>query len=46
MSVELNEILTKAYHQYKDESNPPVPLATIKEFLELEGINLDDINQK
>jgi hypothetical protein len=40
MSLELNEILKKAYNRYKDDPNPPVPLGTIKEYLELEGIEV------
>lgn len=45
----LNEKLKDIYMTYKDHENPPVPLDTIKEFLELEGISLEvkiDINPK
>lgn len=41
MSKELNSILKEAYDQYKDVSNPPVPIKEIKEYLELEGIEVD-----
>jgi hypothetical protein len=40
MSKELNETLKEAYNRYKDDPNPPVPLGTIKEYLELEGIEV------
>jgi hypothetical protein len=46
MSKELNDTLKEAYNRYKDDLNPPVPLRTIKEYLELEGINPDDDDQK
>lgn len=42
MSNELNNLLKQAYYLYKDEKNPPVPLKTIKEYLMLEGIVLDN----
>ena len=32
--------LKEIYFIYKDDPNPPVPLKTIKEFLEDEGIDL------
>lgn len=40
MSKELNDRLKEAYNRYKDDPNPPVPLGTIKEYLELEGIEV------
>lgn len=42
MSYELNIILKEVYYIYKDHNNPPVPINTIKEYLELEGLFLDD----
>lgn len=42
MSNELNTILKQAYLQYKSDPNPPVPLEAIKEYLKLEGIDLED----
>jgi hypothetical protein len=42
MSEQLNNLLKKAYHRYKDDPDPPVPLKTIKEFLEFEGIPLEE----
>lgn len=45
MSKELNELLRKAYQRYINDPNPPVPVATIKEYLELEGIPLEDDNE-
>ena len=34
----LNEKLYDIYMTFKDQKNPPVPIETIKEYLELEGI--------
>jgi len=42
----LNEKLLDIYMTYKDDSKPPVPIDTIKEYLELEGIPLEDDNKK
>lgn len=42
----LNEKLKDIYLTYKDHKNPPVPLDTIKEYLELEGVSLDDENEQ
>ncbi len=42
MSFELNILLKQAYYRYKECKNPPVPLHAIKEYLKLEGIDLDD----
>jgi hypothetical protein len=42
----LNENLKDIYITYKDHKNPPVPLEIIKEYLELEGVLLEDINDK
>lgn len=41
MSKELNDLLEKAYIEFKDVPNPPVPIKEIKEYLELEGIEVD-----
>ena len=38
----LNEKLFDIYITYKDHVNPPVPINTIKEYLELEGFSLDE----
>lgn len=47
MSEELNIQLKRAYYTWKDESNPPIPIETIRKYLELEGIFLDnEINKK
>lgn len=46
MSEELKNLLSKAYKSWKDDPNPPIPLITIKEFLELEGISLDDTKRE
>lgn len=42
MSKELNNLLKKAYYLWKYVPNPPIPIKTIKEFLELEGISLEE----
>jgi hypothetical protein len=42
MSDELNRLLKKAYYRYKDCDNSPVPINIIKEFLELEGVSIED----
>lgn len=42
MSKEFKNLLKKTYLQFKDHKNPPVPLLEIKEYLELEGVNLED----
>lgn len=39
MSTELNNVLLKAYNQWKDHEDPPVPIPEIKEFLESEGVS-------
>lgn len=44
--LSLNEKLLDIYITYKDNENPPVPIETIKEYLELEGISLDDTQKK
>ena len=38
----LNEKLKDIYITFKDVENPPVPLEIIREFLELEGVLMDD----
>jgi hypothetical protein len=35
----------KNYMTFKDQKNPPVPLETIKEYLELEKVSLEDENE-
>lgn len=42
MSKKLNELLIKAYRRWLDEPDPPVPVDTIREYLELEGVPLDN----
>jgi hypothetical protein len=37
--------LKAIYNQYKDKKNPPVTVKTIKKFLKLEGIPLDENDQ-
>lgn len=44
MSKEFNMILINAYNEYRDHPDPPVPLELIKEYLEDEGINVDENN--
>jgi hypothetical protein len=46
MSKKLNKLLKKAYNKYQNDPNPPIPLKTIKEFLELEGISLEDTKRE
>lgn len=41
MNEELNALLQKAYQSWKNDLDPPIPLKTIKEYLELEGVTLD-----
>lgn len=41
MSNELNDLLKQAYHRWKDDLNPPIPLETIEEFMKIEGVPLD-----
>lgn len=42
----LNKKLKDIYFTYKDHPNPPVPLKTIKKFLEDEGIYLGEENDE
>lgn len=42
----LNEKFYDIYRTFKDHKNPPVPIDTIKEYLELEGVFLDDENEQ
>lgn len=42
LSEKLNKLLIKVFNQYKDSNNPPVPIPEIRDFLEFEGIDLDD----
>lgn len=42
MSEEFKTLLKKIYDQYKEHENPPVPIVEIKEYLELEGIELEE----
>lgn len=41
MSKELNDLLKKAYNEYRDVPNPPVPIKEIKEYLELKEIEVN-----
>jgi hypothetical protein len=41
MSYELNNLLKQAYYRYKNDPNSPVPIKKIKEYLQLEGIDLE-----
>lgn len=43
MSSVLTKKLLIIYLAYKDDPNPPVPIDTIKEFLELEGEVLKEL---
>lgn len=45
MKTEFSKLLKKTYRQYKDEKRPPVPVKLIKEYLELEGIVLEDTGE-
>jgi hypothetical protein len=38
----LDEKLLDIYMTYKDHKNPAVPINTIKEYLKLQGISLED----
>ena len=42
MSEELNYLLIKAYNRWKGVENSPVPIALIRDYLLLEGIDPDD----
>jgi hypothetical protein len=42
MLKRLDQKLKVIYYKHKDEKNPPVPIKTIKKYLELEGIDLDN----
>ena len=42
MSEKLNFLLIKAYHQWKDQENSPVPIKLIREYLLMEGLDPDD----
>ncbi len=42
MLVKLDKKLKAIYYENKDKKNPKVPLKTIKKFLEIEGIPLDE----
>lgn len=44
MSEEFKNLLKKTYDQYKNDENPPIPLEEIKEYLELEGVELEETN--
>ena len=44
--LSLNEKLLDIYITYKDNENPPVPIETIKEYLELEGVLTDENEQQ
>lgn len=42
MSDTLIDVMKRAYHTFKDYDNPPVPIDDIKEYLKLEGVQLDE----
>jgi len=42
VTEEFKTLLKKTYDQYKDHENPPIPLNEIKEYLELEGVELEE----
>jgi hypothetical protein len=42
----LNEKFYDIYMTFKDHKNPPVPIETIKEYLELEGVLLNDEDEQ
>jgi hypothetical protein len=43
MSKEFNELLKRTYNRFKDDPNSSaIPLDKIKEFLENEGIDIDE----
>jgi len=42
----LNDKLKDIYLTYRDQDNPPVPLKAIREYLELEGVELDESRNK
>lgn len=42
MSNELISLLKMAYKTWKDDPDPPIPLKTIKEYLALECVEVDD----
>lgn len=43
MTDEFNQLLKRTYNQFKtDPDSSPIPLDTIKEFLENEGVELDE----
>jgi hypothetical protein len=44
--LNLNEKLKDIYMTYRNHENPPVPLDTIREYLELEGVELDESENK
>lgn len=42
MTEELNNLLQEAYHSWKNHPNPPIPLETIRDYLALEGLQVDE----
>lgn len=38
----LDNLLKEAYHSWKDDPDPPIPIETIKEYLALKGVRVDD----
>jgi len=42
LSKELNNLLKEAYYRWLDDTNPPIPLKTIKQYLELDGEGVDE----
>jgi hypothetical protein len=46
LSKELNELLIQAYHDWSSEPDPIIPLSLIREYLELEGVKLENGNKE
>lgn len=42
MSEEFNKLLKKTYQSYQDRDDSPIPLKMIRDYLEYEGINVDE----
>ena len=40
MSEELTKLLKQLYYRYNGRKNPPINLEAVREYLELEGIDL------
>ena len=46
LTKEFNDLLKHFYFSYIDKENPPIPLKTIKDYLELEGVTLENNDLK